>query len=133
MRKTPLRPGSSRLRSRSFTELHGDDEDPRYGVIFKAMRRMECALAVLGYRGPGHEGCGPGQQRATPTACHLSKKDPTLMLPGCGRAHDLYDGRGGRTAAAHFRAWLKSTGKTLHEWARVWLERVRHSPTDLDY
>lgn len=83
---------------------------PRYGPAFRAMRDRAkagyCWVREMGYHGPGHDGCGPGQQMSEPTACHLGRNDADGMLEGCGRAHDLYDGIGGRSTIEAFRAWL---------------------------
>ena len=38
----------------------------------------------------------------------LGYYDADGLIPGCGAAHDLYAGLGGRKTVAHFRAWLEA-------------------------
>lgn len=82
---------------------------PTYGLAFDVVqehaKRGNCRLAEMGYMGPGHEGCWHGTQGEW-TAHHVGKTDADGMIYVCGRAHDLFAGRGGRKTLAAFRAWL---------------------------
>lgn len=82
--------------------------EDRYGPAWEGVRALPCHLCRLGYRGPGHE---PGQgtlgQQGGPTAHHVGRLDSEGMIPVDGMAHDLFAGRGGRTAIEHFRRWLE--------------------------
>jgi hypothetical protein len=89
----------------------------RYGQAFDVVqehaKRGNCRLAEMGYTGPGHEGCWHGTQGEW-TAHHVGRNgdgsgrpvDADGMIYVCGRAHDLFAGRGGRKTVAAFRAWL---------------------------
>ena len=118
--RSPLRPckcdrapkKKKGIKQRSFSQVH-DGTGDRYGPAFERVRGLPCWLLVEGYDGLGHPQCGPGDQRWDPTACHLKKKDSEGLLSGCGAAHDLYDGIGGRTTLKVFRAWLELRGFVL--------------------
>lgn len=110
VRKGPVKP-KRKPRRRSFSERYKDPNGPRYGQLFLIVRVLACWLKVEGY--PGHE-CGPGAQGGH-TAHHVGRYDRDGLIPGCGRAHDLYAGLGGRTEQEEFKAWLREGGVTLKE------------------
>ena len=116
---SPLRPCKcnrvktrKRIKQRSFSTVH-DGSGARYGLAFLQVRQLPCWLMTQGYDGPGHPQCGPGSQRWNPTACHLGYWDRDGLIKGCGAAHDLYDGIGGRSTIQFFRTWLKLQGFVL--------------------
>lgn len=129
-------PGSTlktrtRLKAKPFSKRY-DGKGERYGSLFRAVREMKCWLAVEGYYGIGHEGCGPGTQDsgADPmgfTAHHVGRTDEDGLLPVCGSAHDLVAGYGGRTTQKIFRAWLDSKGLSIEAAARRYVDVVRES------
>lgn len=77
---------------------------------------MPCWLAQARYVGPGHRECGVGVQGGH-TAHHVGRKDADGLVPGCGRAHDLYAGLGSGTTVRAFAAWMKDSGWDLEEVA----------------
>lgn len=103
------------MRRRSFSEKYKGD-GTRYGPLFRAVRGLPCWLCVEGYVGPGHDpSAGPltlGAQGG-PTAHHVGRHDAEGLIPGDGKAHDLYAGLGGDSTVRHFRAWLEERGLTL--------------------
>lgn len=113
------------LRARSFSQRFPKTHPgPRYGPLFRAVRAMPCWLELQLYDGPGHQGCGPGQQGGH-TAHHLGRLDEDGLIPGCGRAHDLYVGRGGRTTVRHFAQWMQRFGFTLKGVGLEHVEKAR--------
>lgn len=113
------------MRRRSFSQRFPTDHDgPRYGPLFRAVRMMDCWAATQMYEGPGHEGCGLGQQGGH-TAHHLGRLDEDGLIPVCGRLHDLCVGRGGRTAVRHFAEWMQRMGFTLHEVGQLYVAKAR--------
>ena len=109
-----LKRGSA-ARKRSFSERYPKDHNgPRYGKLFRAVRRQPCWLLEARYRGPKHERCGPGAQGGH-TAHHLGREDAAGMIPGCGLAHDLYANIAGRIPQQEFDAWLEQRGETLEQ------------------
>ena len=127
---SPLRPcicnrqkTPKRLRSKSFTEKY-DGTGDRYGYLFQEIRDLPCWLALANYAGPGHRGCDRGVQ-GRHTAHHVGRTDAEGLLPGCGRAHDLYAGLGGAQTVAVFRGWLDLNGYRLEVIALAYVESVR--------
>lgn len=113
---------SKGLRARSFSQRY-DGTGERYGQAFVEVRAMPCWLEQEGYDGLGHEGCGPGVQGGH-TAHHIGKFDSEGLIPGCGAAHDLYAGLGGRTTAEAFKAWLETMGYELQTVGLTFFELV---------
>lgn len=109
----------------SFSRKY-DGTGPRYGTLFVAVRREPCWLMTEGYRGPGHKACGLGSQGGH-TAHHIAFYDDEGMLPGCGLAHDLYAGYGGRKRMRAFREWLMGKGFRLEEVALGFVERAKEA------
>jgi hypothetical protein len=87
---------------------------------------MPCWLNRMGYRGPGHERCGPGVQGGH-TAHHVGRRDAEGLLPGCGAAHDLYAGLGGSSRLREFRGWLEAMGYDLKVVARAYVRRTQEA------
>lgn len=115
-------------KAKSFSKRFPKDHDgPRYGAAFRAVRELPCWLATQEYVGPGHEACGLGQQGGH-TAHHVGRNDEDGLIPCCGRAHDLYVGRGGRTAVRHFAAWMQRYGFTLRGVGRAYYSKVTEAP-----
>ena len=119
------------LRTRSFSNMF-DGRGDRYGVLFLAIREMRCWLWVENYYGPGHECCTKGVQDSPnsqhpegATAHHVGRFDEQGLIPGCGAAHDLYKGLGGRTTIQRFRAWLDENGINLQEVALGYVEAAK--------
>lgn len=103
------------------------EKGTRYGPLFTAVKKLPCWLKAEGYRGRGHESCGPGVQQgqySAPdghTAHHVGRYDEEGLLPVCGRAHDLSAGLGGRTTQKEFRSWLDRNGISLERRALDYL------------
>ena len=98
----------------------------RYGVLFRAVRKLPCWLCEVGYTGPGHvAGAGTFGAQGGHTAHHVGRLDADGLLPCCGAAHDLYAGLGGAKTIAHFREWLAREEFTLRLVAVQYVERAR--------
>jgi len=110
-----------KIKARSFSERY-DGTGEEYGPVFRIIRLLPCWLALVGYFGPGHEACGRGEQGGH-TAHHVGKTDAEGMLPGCGRAHDLYANRGSARTQRTFRAWLAERGYDLVAVALMYYRR----------
>jgi len=111
---------------KSFSTKYPANHDGlRYGVLFRAVRKLPCWLCVSGYTGPGHvAGAGTFGAQGGHTAHHVGRLDADGLLPGCGAAHDLYAGLGGAKTIAHFREWLVREGFTLRLVAAGYVERA---------
>ena len=120
-------------RPKSFSQKY-DGTGERYGPLFLAVRGMQCWLEEERYVGPGHEGCWRGAQGGH-TAHHLGRLDREGLIPGCGRAHDLYAGLGGALTVQHFRDWLAVRGCSLNEVGQLYVARAAgiNPELDLDY
>lgn len=117
------------LKAKSFSQRFPKNHDgPRYGPLFRAVRLMPCWLAVQQYVGPGHEACALGTQGGH-TAHHLGRNDEDGLISGCGAGHDLYVGRGGRTAVQHFAEWMRKHGFTLKDVGLAYVEKARGMET----
>lgn len=117
------------LRARSFSQTHKDPEADRYGQLFQIVRVLRCWLDRERY--PGHV-CGLGAQGGH-TAHHVGRKDEDGLIPGCGAAHDLYAGLGGRETQRVFRKWLREGGVTLEEIGFAYVEDARRSAARGNY
>jgi hypothetical protein len=95
---------------------------------------MDCWLKTVGYAGPGHDGCGPGQQGGH-TAHHLGRNDEDGLLPVCGRAHDLVVFRCANSTADHFIDWLKRHDYELRDVGERYVVKARgiDLERDLDF
>lgn len=105
-----------RIKRRSFSEKYKDPEGKRYGELFMIVRLLSCWLCDEKYEGPGHKvgDCAIGAQGGH-TAHHVGRYDADGLIPGGGKAHDLYAGLGGSGTVAHFRGWLGSKHVTLKQ------------------
>jgi len=128
---SPLRPCKcQRKKPTGWKRNVVTEQGTRYGPLFTAVKAMPCWLNVEGYRGRGHESCGPGVQQgqySAPdghTAHHVGRYDEEGLLPVCGRAHDLSAGLGGRTTQLVFQAWLDRQGFGLFEKALEYVGRA---------
>lgn len=110
------------MKRRSFSQKYKGD-GLRYGTLFVRVRDMPCWLAVEGYAGPGHDGCGLGVQGGH-TAHHVGRNDDEGLIPGCGKAHDLYAGLGGRATVMHFRDWLNRHAYRLDDVALEYVKKA---------
>lgn len=110
------KPRKKPKRRKSFSEKYKDPNGKRYGELFMIVRLLSCWLCDEGYNGPGHKvgDCAIGVQGGH-TAHHVGRYDEDGMIPGGGKAHDLYAGLGGSETVAHFRGWLGSKRVSLKE------------------
>lgn len=127
-------PGSTlktrtRLSAKPFSKKY-DGTGERYGALFRFVRDMKCWLSIEGYRGPGHEWCRDGVQGGS-TAHHTGRKDEEGLVPGCGAAHDLYAGLGGRSTRKAFRAWLDSKGLSIERVGLLYVAKANEAVEDV--
>lgn len=115
----------STLAAKPFSKKY-DGTGERYGPLFRLVKSMRCWLSLEGYWGAGHEGCGLGQQ-GDHTAHHVGRRDDEGLIPGCGLAHDLYAGLGGRTTRKAFQAWLDSKGLTLERVGLLYVAKAKEA------
>jgi hypothetical protein len=112
----------------SFSERYTGN-GPRYGQLFRAVRKMPCWLLTQKYTGKGHESCGFGAQGGW-TAHHVGRNDKDGLVPCCGAAHDLLAGLGGSSTRQEFEAWLKRYGFDLKEVGKRYVARVNGGRDD---
>lgn len=121
-----------RFSSTSFSKKYADPKGSRYGGLFLVVRVLRCWLDGAGYFGPGHRECGLGVQGGH-TAHHVGRLDEEGLIPGCGRAHDLYARLGGIETVEAFDAWLEETGYGIEETALIYVVRAKKVTEDRSY
>lgn len=117
---------AKRIKRQSFSQKYKDPDGKRYGELFMIVRLLSCWLCDEGYNGPGHKvgDCAIGAQGGH-TAHHVGRYDEDGMIPGGGKAHDLYAGIGGSETVAHFRGWLGSKRVTLKQVGLEYVEKAK--------